>query len=256
MELIPVDEKREIVIAETKKDASLFLSIRFAHFARISILEHNFFTCAIPGGSSPTDFFETITTSSIGEHIEWDKVKIFFTDERAVPFDHKESNYGAAAPYFTKEPFNKVQFFPMHAYKEDLAKECKEYEKVIQKECCNGLLDLVILGIGADGHTASLFPFSTVLHNESCLTAPAVNPHTGSKRMTLTFKAINESKKIAALAFGKEKAEMIHQVFSQNEDEDKYPAKTLGKGNSSVIFILDQKASKSLANAHPQHNEE
>ena len=200
MQLFIIDEKRELLIAENEEMATIFAAVRFVGQASQAIKERGSFSVALSGGSTPKKLYEYLKHYPRAEsEIDWSKVNFFWSDERAVPLDHPESNYRMAMSFFNKEPFDVARKFPMPAFEEDKEKAAKLYETQIKKFCNDGRFDLVLLGIGEDGHTASLFPGTEALHNEKDLVCSLFVPEKNSYRMTLTFTCINNARKINLL---------------------------------------------------------
>src|SRR5207253_1775325 len=131
--------------------------------------------------------YEKLATLELAYQLDWSRVNIFWSDERAVPPDHPDSNYAMAMHYFGKEPLDLSKKFRMPADEADLQKAAADYERQIKKQCFGECLDLVLLGIGDDGHTASLFPKTEALHVEDKLVTANFVPAKNSHRMTLTF---------------------------------------------------------------------
>src|SRR5205807_5236969 len=116
--------------------------------------------------STPKKLYERILQSELAFQVDWAHVNVFWSDERAVPPDSPESNYGMAMHYFCKEPLDTSKKFRMPADERDLNKAAASYEAQIKKYCVQGRFDLVLLGVGEDGHTASLFPNTEALKVE------------------------------------------------------------------------------------------
>ncbi len=168
---------------------------------------HTPFSIALSGGKTPRLLYQSLAMTPL---IEWPKVELFFGDERPVPLDHPESNYGMVKKALLDELGEvKVVAHPMPAEQGDAA----GYEQLLRsriKELHEGVpvLDLVLLGLGADGHTASLFPGSPQLAEKSRLVVMNETP----KRMTMTLPLINAAKRVWIIAAGPEKKEILQRV--------------------------------------------
>jgi len=254
MEFSRIDEKRELLIAETVDLAMTMTAIRFISIAEQAIAEHGSFSVALSGGSTPKLLFEKLLDPEQAAKINWSKVRIFWSDERAVPADHPESNYAMAMHYFSKEPLDEAKKFRMPADELDLGQEkgkekekaASDYERQIQKHTFEGRFDLMLLGIGEDAHTASLFPGTQALHVTDRLVVPNFVPQKDCWRMTVTFRCINESRKIIVLAFGKSKAHALQMTLQGKENVEKYPAQGIGQGSTGVLFVVDKEAASAL----------
>lgn len=173
----------------------------------IDMTWHTPFSLALSGGSTPKWLYQSLAMTPL---IDWKKVELFFGDERPVPPEHADSNYGMVKKALLDELGQvKVITHPMPAAQGDT----EAYEQLLRsrvKEARNGIpvLDLVLLGVGADGHTASLFPGSPVLDEKSRLVAMNENP----KRMTLTLPLINAAKRVWVIAAGPEKKAIVERA--------------------------------------------
>jgi len=144
---------------------------------------------------------------------------------------------------FSKIPIPKSHIFRMKAEK-DIEKEAKNYEKLIQEKLGSSLFDLVMLGMGDDGHTASLFPETKGLNVKDRLVIANYVPQKNTWRMSVTFEAINQSQNICLYVLGENKAKMVHEIFSL--EQEKYPVQKVGSFSAPALWILDEKAASLL----------
>lgn len=207
-----------------------------------------FFNIALSGGNTPKIIFK-ILSSDYKNKIAWKKVKLFWGDERCVSPESEESNYGTAK----KLLFDKVDIPSQNIFRikgENVpAEEAKRYSKVIIEnvETKNELpsFDLFMLGLGEDGHTASLFPDQMNLLTSDNICKTAVHPQSKQIRVTITGRVINNSKKIIFLVSGKNKAEIIKKIF--NDDNSKsLPAENIQPKNGILYWYLDEDAANFL----------
>ncbi len=247
MEMYPIKDKVEIMILENKETACMFAAIRFVNIARKAIAFHGSFSVALSGGSTPAKMYEILTTHELHNRVNWSKVNFFWSDERSVPATHSDSNYAMAMQYFSKPPFNQARVFRMAADDANLEKAAKEYESLIQTHCHDQRFDLVLLGLGQDGHTASLFPHTKALEVEDHLACANYIARLNTWRMTLTFSCINQADKILVLVCGKDKGEALHHVLAGESNISLYPAQKLGAGIGSVLYITDKDAGEAAA---------
>ncbi len=129
----------------------------------------------------------------------------------------------------------------MQADAKDIERAARDYSEQIKNNCYDERFDLILLGLGSDAHTASLFPETAALSIENRLVAANFVPKLNVWRMTLTFPCINQADKVMVLAFGKEKAEALNHVFF-SDNPLLYPASQLGKGEASILYVIDQEA--------------
>jgi 6-phosphogluconolactonase len=238
MKLICVDTDREALVAGSVDEASLFAAIRFTNIAREAIAHHGYFSVALSGGKTPLRVYELLSQPFLASRLDWSKVRLFWSDERAVPPESPDSNFHMAMQYFTKPPLDKAVPFRMPAESADLDKAAYFYEKLIQDNCCEGRLDLLLLGVGTDGHTASLFPNTAALAKSEKLVVPCIDYEHNIRRLTLALPCIYDTRYTLALVFGKEKAKILNEVFYGRLDPKQCPAKYIGRGRRSALFII------------------
>ncbi|WP_353146065.1 6-phosphogluconolactonase [Chryseobacterium sp.] len=215
----------------------------FADLSEKAIREKDRFVVALSGGSSPKAIFSLLATREYAEKIEWNKVYFFWVDERWVPLDDEKSN--ARMTFETlldKVPVNKDHIFPM--YKEGFLPEeyAKEYEQQIRTILGNeGVFDFILLGMGDDGHTASLFPGEEVLNEqEKWVDAYYLKPQE-MYRITLTAPLINKAENILVVAFGESKKHALNEVLNGEYNPKLYPLQLIDK-KEGLQFFTDEKA--------------
>lgn len=237
------DARRDYIIPGNGEETLLFAAEHWIHSAERAIQQRGRFTVALSGGSTPKAIYEKLSHIS---SIDWSKVWLFWSDERAVPPTHPDSNYRMAMESFSRTAIPPSQIFRMKAEKA-IEKNALEYEEILRRELGKQLFDLVMLGVGEDGHTASLFPDTIALSLENRLVAanPLVQKNTW--RMTLTFPAINQSLHSAIYAIGSSKHLIVPQVLNAPIDSP-YPASRIGTPDRKALWILDNSASSLLIN--------
>ncbi|MET3037680.1 6-phosphogluconolactonase [Chryseobacterium sp. NRRL B-14859] len=215
----------------------------FAELSEKAIRKKDRFVVALSGGSSPKAIFSLLATQEYAEKIEWNKVYFFWVDERWVPLDDEKSN--ARMTFETlldKVPVNKDHIFPM--YKEGILPEeyAKEYEQQIRTILGNeGIFDFILLGMGDDGHTASLFPGEEVLNEqEKWVDAYYLKPQK-MYRITLTAPLINKAENILIVAFGESKKHALNEVLNGEYNPKLYPLQLIDK-KEGLQFFTDEKA--------------
>ncbi|MBE0572530.1 MAG: 6-phosphogluconolactonase [Ignavibacteriaceae bacterium] len=202
---------------------------------------------AFSGGSTPKIIFEVLA-SNYKEKINWDKLHLFWSDERCVPPDDDESNFGMTKKCllnFIDIPQKNVHHING---KNDPEKEAISYSEEIKKivpfKNKYPLFDLVMLGIGEDGHTASIFPDQMHLLDSDKICDVAIHPSTGQKRITMTGKVINNSDAIRFLVTGESKADILKKIIE--EKKEIYPAEFINPLNGNLNYYVDEEASSLL----------
>ena len=204
---------------------------------------------AISGGSTPKAAFELLSDPSQPwrGRMQWEKLEIFWVDERCIPDTSFESNFGNAYRIL----FSKVKIPPQNLHyargSEDPVNEVVRYTGEILTFVpfieCYPCFDLLFLGLGNDGHTASIFPGQANLFETSSICTISIQPETNQKRITLTGKSINNAPTIVFLVFGKNKADIIKSLFSNDPDSYKLPAKKIHQKHGKLSWYLDNEAS-------------
>lgn len=215
----------------------------FVELSKKSIEKHNRFTVALSGGSSPKAIFNLLATQEYAEKIEWNKVYFFWVDERWVPLNDEKSNAKMTfEALLDKVPVNKNQIFPM--YKDGIEPEdyAKEYEQEIRNVVGDeGVFDFILLGMGDDGHTASLFPGENILdENEKWVDAYYLQSQE-MFRITLTAPIINKAENILVVAFGENKKHALNEVLNGEYNPKLYPLQLI-KRKEGFEFFTDEKA--------------
>ncbi|MDA3822102.1 MAG: 6-phosphogluconolactonase [Bacteroidales bacterium] len=201
---------------------------------------------AISGGSTPTLFFRAMV--KLNPQIAWEKIGIYWVDERCVEPDHSESNYGVALREFITPlhiPMSSV-FRMIGENDSDL--EAERYSNIIMDqvspEMTFPVFDLVFLGLGADGHTASIFPNQMALWNIEKLCAVGIHPESGQKRVTITGHLINAAEKVVFLVSGNDKAEVVRQLIKNEGDYLDFPASLVKPHRGELEWYLDEEAAR------------
>lgn len=246
MKHVTVDERRQAFVAKTEDEAYEFCVHTFIEESQKAIAARASFSVALSGGQTPLRMYELLTEPSSALRVNWPLLEVFWGDERCVPPTDPESNFGQAMQYFERPPLNQAKFHRMKAEVEDREKAAREYEKLVLKSCSSGRLDMVLLGIGADGHTASLFPKTAALKEEQKLFVPNFVPQLNSWRQTITFPAIDQARAVYVLAFGKTKSKILKQIFFGEYTSEEIPARRLGIPTNPVYYILDKKSAYGL----------
>lgn len=239
------DERREIVVPGNKEETIAFAAEHFARLAKEKIQKQGKFTVALSGGSTPKAIYQRLS-EHYKSKVDWSKVYLFWSDERCVPPTDPESNYHMAmSAGLEKLGIPKHHIFRMET-EGDLAKKAEEYERIIEKHVGPDLFDLVMLGMGEDGHTASLFPDTDALRVQGKAVSVHFVPQKHSWRMTLTFDCINNSSHIVFYVLGKSKKEMVQRILKPPSKGPILPAELVGTNQQKALWILDLEASEGL----------
>jgi 6-phosphogluconolactonase len=221
---------------------------RFTDLAREAIDSRGRFSVALSGGSTPATLYGLLAQEPCRVQIPWAQVYLFWGDERCVPPDHPDSNYRMAnETLISQVPIPSANVFRVRGELEpDLA--ARAYEKTLQDFFCGPRtrFDLVLLGLGDDGHTASLFPDSDALHERERL-AVAVEARYQDRpahRVTLTLPALNTARQVLFLVAGSAKARIVQAVLEG--PEGRLPAQQIRPTAGQTVWILDRKAASQL----------
>lgn len=229
----------EIRTFQSAEDVAKEAAIYIADRIRENIARKGFFTMAISGGRTPWAMIKELAQ----EDLPWEKVFLFQVDERIVPDAHPERNLTQLFKAIEGSRLVlRLNIFPMRVNAEDLDEACAEYESHINRMTENGKLDLIHLGIGPDGHTASLIPDDSVLEVSEKGVAITESEYQGRRRMTLTYPLINQAEKILWVITGQEKAEMLNRLLHKD------PSIPAGKINQHHAIVLTEESASTKIN--------
>jgi 6-phosphogluconolactonase len=224
----------------------------FSDQAEIAVRERGLFLTALSGGGTPLPLFRLLARDKTGR-IDWKKTHIFWGDERCVPPVDAESNYGQARESLLKPA--KVPEENIHRINGELKPEkaSKEYARVLKEFSSTPLIwprfDLVLLGLGEDGHTASLFPGSPVEATSPTLAVTAHYQDRPSHRVTLTPPVFNSARLILFMAVGENKALTLARVLNNGYQPKLYPAQRIDPQDGRLVWLLDAAAAQKLPNS-------
>ena len=234
------------------EDLSRAAAVRFTELARARVQQGKVFTAALSGGSTPRTFLEILANPEFSQRIQWESVHLFQVDERCVPPDHLQSNYRMIhATLLRPVPSAADNFHRMKAELGDRDAASAEYEAEIRSVLAppEGRLprfDLIFLGLGPDGHTASLFPGSAALAENSKWVCPNFVEKLDMHRLTLTYPVLNAASEIVFLAAGAGKAETLRQVLEGPREPKQFPAQGIQPAGGTVNWFLDRAAAQLL----------
>ncbi len=239
-------------------DALPQLSVRaaslFGQVAADAVAANDRFTVVLCGGSTPGRLYSVLAgRPEFRDHLPWDRTHFFWGDERHVPPEHAESNFRLA----NDAMLSKLKLPPGHVHRirsemSDATEAARAYEEELRAFC--GLassevpvFDLVLLGMGADGHTASLFPGTAPVRETARLVVGHFVPQVGAFRITLTPPVLNAAAEIVFLVSGAEKANALAQVLEGPRDIDRLPAQAIHPARGTLTWLLDRAAASKLA---------
>jgi 6-phosphogluconolactonase len=224
----------------------------FVDYAWQSIAKYDRFMVALSGGSTPQLLFQLLASSEFRGQVDWAKVHVFWSDERAVPPTSAESNYGMARrELLIRVPIPESNVHRMEGEKPNIGRAAHDYEEVLRKyleldEQGFPQFHLIYLGLGPDGHTASLFPGTRVTRQTSRWVSTPIVAKLDAHRMTLTLPVLSAALRVIFLAVGSEKAEILRAVLQENADPP-YPAQLVQpRGKGQKLFLIDEAAAALL----------
>lgn len=239
----------DIVICNDREALARDAAYRFTALALQATGQGRPFRVALSGGSTPRWLYAQLATPAFQQAIDWSRVEIFFGDERAVPPDAPDSNYRMACDSLLAHlPVPLEQVHRMPADRPDLDAAALEYEQTLQRTFALApgewpRFDLILLGMGPDGHCASLFPGRPALLETQRMvvaTEPGLAPFV--PRLTLTFPVINHSAHVLFLIAGVDKAHAMAHVLLRDLPADQLPVLHVSPGDGSVTYLLDREA--------------
>lgn len=247
--ILSYDSRKDIIIADQIKQSSMIFCVEhFISVANEAIESHGKFCVALSGGTTPKELFTLLASDRYRTQIDWSKVQLFWSDERCVLPTDPESNYKMAMDAGLKS----LPILPENIYRmpaeydnfEALEKSARAYEELIDQKLFDKIFDMVMLGMGEDGHTASLFPETHGLRASDRNVIANFIPKKNVWRMTLTYKCINQARLIVIYVFGKGKASMVREVFNAPFHPDQLPIQNIGTQANKALWILDEASSR------------
>jgi 6-phosphogluconolactonase len=246
--------KGEIQILSNLEELTCRAAEEFVRQAEEAVGAKGFFTVALSGGSTPKSLYSLLAseTASFRVRVPWDKVHFFWGDERHVPPDHPDSNYRMTQEaVLSKIPIPSENVYRIKTENPDAGKAAEDYERVLREffRLEVGQLprfDLVLLGLGPDGHTASLFPGTEVLNDRKSLVAAPWVEKFNAYRITLTPSVLNNAVCVAFLISGEEKAVTLKAVLEGGYQPERLPAQLIHPTNGRLLWLVDRAAARML----------
>lgn len=213
----------------------------------------NMCTIALSGGNTPKQLYTLLTTDTYRKKIEWQKLYFFFGDERYVPFTDERNNAKMAFDTLLNHvPVKKDKVYIMRT-DIDAEQSAHEYQTILHTHFDNHpyTFDLVLLGLGDNAHTLSLFPgYSSIIFEKKHWVRSFYLEEQKTTRITLTAPIVNQARTVAFIVTGKEKSEALAQVTEGEKDFINYPAQIIQPENGQVFWFMDQAAAKGLQKNH------
>ncbi len=244
--------KPRVEIASDPEDLARRTVRLFVAAAREAIAAHGAFHAALSGGHTPRRFFQLLATMPEARALPWDKIQLFWVDERYVPPDSEDSNYRLAAETFLGKvaiPAENVHRIPTEY--DDVNDAAHAYEQTIRevfglREGESPQFDLIVLGMGSDGHTGSLLPNSYATFDVNDLACVVYVLDETLNRVTLTHPVLSAAKRLAVLVSGPEKAHTLKEVLTSEPDEVKYPIHVLWPVLDKIVWLADHDAAREI----------
>jgi 6-phosphogluconolactonase len=230
----------------------------FVDYAWQAISRHGKFMVALSGGNTPRAMFQVLASTEFRGQVDWAKVHVFWSDERAVPPEHPDSNYGMARrELLLRVPLPQANVHRMEAERANIGRAAHDYEEVLREHLeldDRGFprFHLILLGLGADGHTASLFPGTRVTRQTSRWVSTPTVAKLNARRMTLTLPVLDAALRVVFLVVGAEKAEILRAVLLGKADPPLPAQMVQPRDDGAKLFLADQAAAALLEPVTPQ----
>jgi len=239
--------KRRVQVCPNADAVAQALAELFTESAADAIETRGSFHVCLAGGSTPRTAYSLLATQA-ERVVAWEKVQVYFGDERCVPPEHADSNYRMANEALLSRVGLRSEH--VHRMRSELGAvaAATEYERILRRQLApqDGRFDLALLGMGNDAHTASLFPHTEALHVRDRWCVGHFVPRLGVERVTLTYPIINSARRVLFVVTGAGKAEPLRAVFSEPLDVSERPAQGIKPTDGELIWLLDQAAAAKL----------
>jgi len=241
-----VDSRRDLAKLNTEGEMVRYSVRHWISQANQAIAERGYFFVALSGGSTPKAIFQKLAQPEYRSEVDWSKVMLFWSDERCVPPTDLDSNYRMSMDAgFSSLPVLSENIFRLHG-ELDPQRAADNYQEIIEERVPGQKFDLVMLGMGGDGHTASLFPGTTGLQEKERLVIANYIPEKEAWRLSFTLRLINQARHIALYAMGAGKTVMLKRVLSKPETPP-LPSQLVGTESAKALWIVDNEAAQNLS---------
>ncbi len=232
----------------------------FVRCAGEAVAARGRFTVALSGGSTPKRLYHLLTTEPFRSQIDWGRVEIFWGDERCVPPDHKDSNYRMAREAMLAQlPIPVEHIHRMEAERSDRDAAARDYEAVLARVFGVSVgeeppaFDLLLMGMGPDGHTASLFPHTKALDETHRWVVPNHVPQLNTNRMTMTRPTLNRGREVLFLVAGADKAERLAEVLAGPAEPKRLPSQSI-QPEGQLVWFVESAAAERLPSSLAREN--
>ncbi|MBU1820126.1 MAG: 6-phosphogluconolactonase [Bacteroidetes bacterium] len=235
---------------EDKEQLSVAAAELFVKLAREAVQQRGRFTVALTGGSSPVLLHKMLAGPPYVDQVPWAQTYVFWGDERWVPLTDERSNARMAQETLLDQvPVPAGQIYPMWAENTEPDDFAVRYEEILKEHFGEEAprFDLILLGMGDDGHTASLFPHTGVLRERSRWVEAYYLESQSMYRVTLTASLINQARTICFLTFGEKKAHALHQVLEGERNPEEYPSQLITPDEGELLWYVDKSAAAQLS---------
>lgn len=219
--------------------------------------EGEFFSLALSGGNTPRKIFQYLSSNS-SVILPWNRIRFFWVDERCVSPDSEDSNFKMTRLNLLDTlKIPEANIFRIFGEAEPISEAIRYGRILVENVRLNGLFprfDLVILGLGEDGHTASIFPGATSLFQSDSVCLPVSHPQTGQKRITITGSVINNAETVFFLVTGGEKASVVRRIFQEGIRSD-LPASLVSPKDGKLCWLLDAAAASEIDSDSIMHSD-
>lgn len=239
---------REIKIFDSNEELNIFAATEIIAIAAESIRRRGFFSMALAGGSTPKSLYQLLSEREFAEKINWNAAAFFFGDERNVAPDSDESNFKMANDNLFK-PLN-ISPDRVYRWRTELGQPDKiadDYAAAVEL-FFQGFpkFDLILLGMGDDGHTASLFPFTNALEESGKIAVANRVEKLNATRLTLTFPVLNSARNAMFLVSGEKKAETLREVLQGDFQPRRLPSQNVKPADGRLFWLADSAAARLL----------
>jgi 6-phosphogluconolactonase len=244
-----IPQGQRVIVLQNEDEMADFMIKKWVEVSQAAIEREGFFSAALSGGKTPVPLYQKLALFKKG--LDWEKTHIFLVDERFVPFHHPDSNYHMLKDTLLDQvPIPRQNIHPVPAGEATAEIAARKYEEDLRTffKSSPGKIpdvDLILLGMGEDGHTASLFPGRLPFNEPGQLVAAVMLDEMRHNRITLTLPVINQAKTIIFLVTGKNKAEVLGKVIYKKDST--LPASLVAPKMGNLIFLSDLEASSQLS---------
>jgi 6-phosphogluconolactonase len=245
----PTGDAHDVQIFDDAESVARDAAEEFVRLSLEAVEECGAFSVALSGGTTPRRVYELLASDEYGGRVDWQKVHVFFGDERTVPPDHAESNYRMAREALLSRVNIPAENVHRIEGLGDAAANASDYESVMRGFFGDAewpRFDLIFLGMGDDGHTASLFPRTSALEEARAWVAANWVEKLGAWRITLTAPAINAARRVVFLVTGASKAGRLAEVLNGAHDPPRLPSQMIRPRDGALTWFVDRAAAAKI----------